>query len=98
VKALLKFASTALAVAVTVQGTSMHEGGGATELSAAAPNERARSGMTLQRFALVSPFDVYGRYASRLTRLEGTMSLGTVFGSGLDALRGASAPEAPPPP
>ena len=96
-KPLLNFSSTALAVVVIVHGISMTDvRGSLAELSAASPGERARSGMTLQRFALVSPRDVYGRYASRLTRLEGTMSLGNVFGSGLDALRGESGPEGTP--
>lgn len=85
--ALLKFLGTALAVAITVQGTSMNDVANVAELSAAAPSERARVGMTLQRFALVSPMDVYGRYATRLSRFEGTLSLGNVFGSGLEFVR-----------
>lgn len=84
-----KFVTAALAVVTAAHGTSMGGLGNRSALSASPPNARTRVGMTLERFVLVSPLDVYGRFATPLMGLEGTLSLGSVFGSGLDALRDA---------
>ena len=65
-------------------------------LARAAPGVRVVSvgGMLVSRpHALSLQRDLLGRYASEAARLEGTASLGALFGGGLDALK-----EAMPPP